>query len=78
KKYVDAANLTGPITETRRYDIAGNMVAASTSCCEQTSWSYTVDTQYAYPQGQTRGAADASGPRVTTSAVYDFSTGLVL
>jgi len=78
KKYADAANLAGATTETRRYDIAGNMVAASTSCCEQTSWSYTVDTQYAYPQAQTRGAADPSGPRVTTSAVYDFNTGLVL
>ena len=31
--YSNAANLTGAITETRRYDITGNMVKTSTSCC---------------------------------------------
>jgi RHS repeat-associated protein len=76
--YADAGNLTGPVTETRRYDITGNMVSASTSCCEQTSFNYTADTQYAYPLSQTRGSAADPYAQVKTSAVYDFNTGLVL
>ena len=65
--------------ETRRYDITGNLVTASTSCCQQTSINYTSDTQYAYPQSQTRGSSDPnSAIHVTTSATYDFNTGLGL
>ena len=75
--YADAINLTGPVTETRRYDITGNLVTASTSCCEQTSFNYTVDTQYAYPLSQTRGSATDPYAQVMTSATYDFNTGLV-
>ncbi|MCA1628060.1 MAG: hypothetical protein LC742_08870, partial [Acidobacteria bacterium] len=78
--YANAAppTLTGALTETRTYDITGNLRTASTSCCEQTSVEYTVDTQFAYPERQTRGAASAQGPRVSTLASYDFNTGLVL
>ena len=76
--YADALNLTGAVTETRRYDITGNMVTASTSCCEQTSLIYTVNTQYSYPEAQTRGSATDSYAQVTTSASYDFDTGLTL
>jgi RHS repeat-associated protein len=67
----------GAITETRRYDITGNLVTASTSCCQQTSFNYTVDTQYGYPLSQTRGSASDSYAQVTTSATYDFNTGLL-
>lgn len=76
--YADAANLTGAVNETRRYDITGNLVATSTSCCEQTTFNYTVDTQYAYPESKTRGSATDPYGQVTTSATYDFSTGLGL
>ena len=76
--YSDATNLAGALTETRRYDITGNLVTASTSCCEQTSFNYTVDTQYAYPQSKTRGSATDAYAQVTTSATYDFNTGLGL
>lgn len=70
---------SGAITETRRYDITGNLVTASTSCCQQTSINYTSDTQYAYPQSQTRGSSDPnSAIHITTSATYDFNTGLGL
>jgi RHS repeat-associated protein len=74
--YADAVNLTGAVTETRRYDITGNMVTASTSCCQQTSLNYTIDTQYAYPLSKTRGSATDAYAQVTTSATYDFYTGL--
>ncbi|HEX8140108.1 MAG TPA: lamin tail domain-containing protein [Pyrinomonadaceae bacterium] len=70
---------SGAITESRRYDITGNLVEASTSCCQQTSVVYTSATQYAYPTSQTRGSSDPNSPvHVTQSATYDFSTGLML
>lgn len=74
--YGDAVGLTSAVTETRRYDIAGNMVKASTSCCEQTTFNYTNSTQYAYPESKTRGSATDPYAQVTTSATYDFNTGL--
>ncbi|MDM7995880.1 MAG: RHS repeat-associated core domain-containing protein [Acidobacteriota bacterium] len=76
--YADAQNLTGAVYETRGYDITGNLVKSSTACCEQTSFTYNLDTHYAYPISQTRGAADPNSPhRITTSAIYDYNTGLV-
>jgi len=76
--YADAINLTGAVTETHRYDVTGNMVTASTSCCQQTSFNYTIDTQYAYPLSKTRGSATDAYAQMTTSATYDFYTGLGL
>lgn len=78
KTYADAVGLTGAITETRRYDITGNLVTTSTSCCDQTSITYTSATQYAYPTSQTRGSATDTTKQLTTSASYSFNTGLVL
>jgi YD repeat-containing protein len=83
--YADAQNLTGAIIETRAYDITGNVVKASSACCEQTSILYddpntvgVIDTQYAYPVSQTRGAVDINSlHRITTTQVPDFSTGLI-
>jgi RHS repeat-associated protein len=76
--YASAVNLGGSVTESRRYDTTGNLVIASTSCCEQTSFNYTVNTQFAYPQSKTRGSATDAYAKVTTSATYDFNTGLGL
>jgi RHS repeat-associated protein len=76
--YADAVNLSGPVTETLRYDITGNTVVASTACCEQTSFGFTSDTQYAYPQTTTRGSATDGFAQVKTSATYDVNTGLRL
>ena len=75
--YADGLNATGAITETYRYDIAGNLVTTSTACCEQTSNVFTVDTQYAYPQSKIRGSATDALAQVKISATYDFNTGLV-
>lgn len=79
-RYADAATRSGVITETLRYDIAGNLTTVSgLACCEQASLSYTSATQYAYPSAVTRGAANPASPaRVTARANYDFDTGLVL
>jgi RHS repeat-associated protein len=84
KTYSDAVNLTGAVTEEKRYDITGNLITASTSCCEQTSFDFTPLTTtepqvYAYARTKTRGSADPNSPaRVSTSIVYDFKTGLIL
>ncbi|MDQ3806502.1 MAG: hypothetical protein M3416_22055, partial [Acidobacteriota bacterium] len=78
KTYANAAALTGPLTEGRTYDINGNQVTGSASCCEQTSITYTSATKYAYPSSQWRGSATDAAARVTIGATYDFSTGLIL
>jgi RHS repeat-associated protein len=76
--YADAQNQTGAIAQTSQYDMTGNMVKASTSCCEQTAVQYGVSNYYAYPESQTRGSADQNSPdRITTSSVYNFQTGLL-
>ena len=76
--YTDATNLSGAIVNTNGYDITGNTVKASTSCCEQTTIEYGLETQYAYPKSNTRGSADANSPyRITTNSVYDKDTGLI-
>ena len=77
-KYTDAANLGGPIVETRSYDINGNMIAASTSCCEQTSFNYTSATQFAHSLSKTNGSPSDSSAQVTISSTFDFNTGLTL
>ena len=76
--YSDGTGLTGAITETRRYDVTGNMVNKSVIAGEQTTFNYTVDTQYAYPLSRTCGSATDPYAQVTTSNTYDFNTGLVL
>lgn len=76
--YSDAATPSGAITQTKQYDETGNRVAESASCCELKTYDYTIDTQYAYPTTQTRGSSDPNATiRNTSSAVFDFNTGLV-
>lgn len=71
----EAQPASGATVETRTYDITGNVVASGSACCQQTGVSFTSATQYAYPQSETRGSGSA---QLTTSAVYDFNTGLVV
>lgn len=77
-RYADAAGLTGAVNDTRRYDITGNLVKTSSSCCEQTSFIFTSDTQYAYAQSKTRGSATDAFAQVTMTTTVDFNTGLAL
>jgi RHS repeat-associated protein len=81
--YSDAANKLGPNTENRGYDITGNLTGFSRST-SSTIIQYNVDTQYSYPNTI---SANASNPYcrvhceasfLTTSASYDFNTGLLL
>jgi RHS repeat-associated protein len=76
--YADAQNATGAIENTSAYDITGNLVTASTSCCQQTSIEYNISNQFAYPISQTRGSSNAnSTDRITTYSVYNEDTGLM-
>lgn len=79
--YSNAASepASGAISEKRAYDMTGNLLTVSASCCEQASSVYTIDTQYAYPESQTRGSSNPNSPhRITSSATHDFNTGLDL
>jgi len=76
KRFADAPNLSGAITETRAYDKTGNLRTASTACCEQSSFTYTINTQFAWPENQKSGSPSDPNLQNTTSAVYNFNTGL--
>ena len=74
--YANGQNLTTPITETRRYDINGNLIKANTSCCAQSSLTYDVSNYYAYAIAKTSGSATDGFSQVKTTATFDFNTGL--
>lgn len=78
-KYADAnaSSPSGAITETLRYDVTGNMIKASSACCDQTTYEYTIDYQFAYPESVTSGSATDGYAQVKTSAIYDLHTGLL-
>jgi RHS repeat-associated protein len=76
--YADGAGLTGTLTETRRYDITGNLIKTSVISGEQTTFNYTSNTQFAYATSQTLGSDSNAFAQVTTSSTYDFNTGLAL
>jgi RHS repeat-associated protein len=80
RRYADAASLDvgSAAVGTFTYDITGNLRVQSTSCCEQTTFNYTSNTQYAWPESMIRGSAGDPTTQNTTSAVYDFNTGLVM
>ncbi len=77
KRYPTPGSNVGLVSETLAYDKTGNLITASTSCCEQTTFTYNVNTQFAYAESQTRGSASDPAQRVNTSAVWNFNTGLM-
>jgi RHS repeat-associated protein len=80
KRYADAMGLDQgtAVVETRTYDVAGNVRAQTTSCCEETSFTYTTNTQYAWPESQTNGSPSDPNKQNIASATYDYWTGLVM
>jgi RHS repeat-associated protein len=80
RRYADAASLDGgsAVVETFTYYITGNLRTQTTSCCEKTTFNYTANTQYAWPESMVRGSAGDPVAQNTTSAIYDFNTGLVM
>jgi RHS repeat-associated protein len=80
-KYADTSNATlpaSPVIEKMKYDMAGNVISSSKSCCEEQSSNFnSLASQYAFPASRTRGAADTSSLlRITTSTTYDLGVGL--
>jgi RHS repeat-associated protein len=78
-RYADAVTPANAIIETRRYDIAGNVLEVTGVGCQQSTYAYDRGKYYAYLAAVTCGAADPASPaRLTRSYTYDFDTGLML
>ncbi|MGH9554494.1 MAG: RHS repeat domain-containing protein [Terriglobales bacterium] len=75
QNWTNAATPSGSITKNFYYDSLGNLRTGDLNCCQQRQWNYSATTQYAYPDSVVSGAG--GGPQLTTSATYNFSTGLV-
>lgn len=77
-RYADAANRAGPVTEIRRYDITGNIISRSGTCCVEETTQFSRDYQYAYATELVQGDPNpASSARLVSSITYDLNTGLV-
>src|SRR5579883_1370292 len=72
--YTNASAPSGAITHHSYYDNLGNLVQADLDCCQSKTWSYSVATNYSFPDSATRGSAP--GTQLTTSATYNPYTGL--
>ena len=72
--YTNATAPSGAIAKNFSYDSVGNLRQADVNCCQQEQWTYTVTTQWAYPDSVTRGVGSS---QVTTGATYNSSTGLI-
>lgn len=73
--YADAAagTLATASVNTFSYDVAGNVVTQTASCCQQKIITYTSAYKYAYPTQVERGDAG----QLVTKATYDLNTGVV-
>ena len=80
RSYADAATLdpATAVVDVRHYDITGNVRQVESSCCEVTTFNYTLNTQYAWPESQIRGSASDTAKQNKTEATYDFNTSLVM
>jgi RHS repeat-associated protein len=68
------SDLNANVTE-QDYDIAGNLVTETLSCCNQKTIAYDKANEYAYPISETKGSLPV---QLTTSTTYNRNTGLVL
>ncbi len=76
-RYSDATLPTDPNADVSdfEYDIAGNQVSATLSCCNLKTMSYGTtwsETGYTYPVSETKGSGT---PQLTTSYGYNLNTG---
>ena len=55
------------------YDIAGNLITETASCCNLKTYTYIKANEFTYPSQVARG----TGGQLTSTATYDFNTGLV-
>jgi RHS repeat-associated protein len=78
RRYADPAQRREPVIERRNYDITGNLVLAETGRFDRSVYEYSLDTQYAYPARHVLGPAQPISSQISTSASYDFGTGLIV
>ncbi|MGH9914584.1 MAG: hypothetical protein ACRD63_04760, partial [Pyrinomonadaceae bacterium] len=71
-QYADPANGGGAKNDFYKYDIAGNLLAETVSCCQQRVYQYSSEFQHAYPTNIARGNAG----QFQSQMGYDFNTGL--
>jgi len=71
--YADPIGNTGGVTTTTTYDIRGNRVSEQSGCCTLTSWSYSSNTNYAYPDSISFGP---TGSQLTTNFTYNTNGSL--
>jgi RHS repeat-associated protein len=71
------SNIISDISTTRytKYDIFGNAVEADVSCCLVKYFGFSSATYYSQPDWARQGST--SGPNLTNSFQYNFSTGLL-
>ncbi len=79
-RYSDATITTDPNADVSEfeYDIAGNQVSATLSCCNLKTTSYGTtwsETGYAYPVSETKGSGT---PQLMTSYGYNLNTGQLI
>lgn len=70
----NASSHTGTISRTFAYDVVGNMVTGHFDTSNEEQRNYSSTTQWAYPDSIVR---DPSGLALTTSATYNFYSGLI-
>src|SRR6185369_12772530 len=77
--FLDPSNPTPTrsVTERMKYDVTGNLISIKYNDQQQATFTYGVDTQYAYQVASVRGSTDPASPvKITKSAGYDYNTGL--
>jgi RHS repeat-associated protein len=70
--YADAAAKTGAVTNTATYDVAGNILTQTVSCCLLKRFEYGAGDNYANLTSVKRGDAG----QLTSGIAYDHNTGL--
>lgn len=74
--YQDAAAATGAFPRHTYFDCLGNVRKTDVNGTVQNELSFSATTQYAYPDSITAGPS--GGPQLTSSATYNFPTGLAV
>lgn len=73
--FANAELMSDPSIKSIGYDMTGNVIKASMSCCNVKSIEYDPVNEYAYPTIVTKGPV---GTQLETSLAYDKYTGLVV
>jgi RHS repeat-associated protein len=73
-RYSDPVTPGGGITRTATFDTLGNLRRADVDCCNQETFNFSSQTQWAYQDSVVRGA----GPQFTRSFTYNIDKGLPL